>query len=127
MPYKDSSKRREVNKRAQARRRGGDVEGVTQPGGDSQGVTRLNPANGLAYGPSMAAMPDRVLAEYERKWHQTEPAYGDGQPGENMACIACSEGFEAIYQSLATKHLEGEVRVGVYGPTVGELYRATHP
>ena len=101
-------------------------EGVTGEGvTESRGVTRLNPANGLAYGPSMASLPERVLAEYERKWKQYEPVYGEGVPGENMACIAV--GFGSIFQALASKHLENEVRVGVYGPTVGDLYEATHP
>ena len=100
-------------------------EGLTKQGSNTKGLTRLNPANGLAYGPSMASLPERVLAEYERKWKQYEPVYGEGVPGENMACIAV--GFGSIYQSLASKHLENEVRVGVYGPTVGQLYEATHP
>ena len=104
------------------------TEGVTGQGVTSGvGVTRLNPASGLAYGPSMASMPEDVLAEYERKWKQHEPVYGVGQPGENMARTAVSEGFEKVYHSLASKHLENEVRVGVYGPTVKELWDATHP
>ena len=164
MPYKDSLKRREANRKAQSRRRGGDMgvtesqgvtvvptsEGVTAGVTDvipsGQGVTgvnppdvnpkprnvnpggmvRVNPANGLAYGPSMASLPDGVLAEYERKWKQYEPRYG-GIPGEHMAHIAIDEGFTRVHTALATKGLENEVRVGVYGPTVKELWGATHP
>jgi len=33
--------------------------------------------------------------------------------------------FERIYQSLAAKGLEHEVRLGIGGPTVGELWAMT--
>jgi len=133
MTYKNEELRRERDRERQRKRRD---KGVTEPQGVTggvtsegvtEGVTRLNPANGLAYGPSMASLPERVLAEYERKWKQYEPVYGKGVPGENLARAAVSESFKRIHTALASKGLENEVRVGVYGPTVGELYEATHP
>ena len=98
MPYKDSLKRREANRKAQSRRRGGDMgvtesqgvtvtptsEGVTAGVTDvipsGQGVTRLNPATMKPY-TAMRDFSDEVLTEYERKWGWFEPHYEPGPRG----------------------------------------------
>ena len=71
--YKDAEKQKEANRKAQAKRRGYDTEGMTEQG--VTGMTRLNPGTMKPYGPSMAVMPDEVLSEYERKWGWYEAKY----------------------------------------------------
>ena len=129
MPYKNPEKQKEA-KRDWARRTRGGVEPVGSTGVDvvepcvEPVRVRINPRTHLPYGPGMMGLPEVVLAEYERKYGQHEPVFGEGSQVALLAEYASSEKFERIHASLG--QYAGDVRVGCFGPTVEELYQATH-
>lgn len=107
------------------------IPDVTPKVGVTEGVTpvRLNPRTGLPYGPGMLGLLSTsqgtaALTEYERKYGQHAPVYGTGSIHQSMAEYAASDKFRQIYESLGP--YADNVRVGCFGPTVAELYRATH-
>ena len=135
MPYKNPEKQKEAVRKAVAKSRG-ITQGITGgedviPSGPENVIpkVRINPMTKLPYGKGMLGLMNTpqgmaALAEYERKHGQTEPVYGTGSPSAWMARYAISEGFERIHHELGP--YAGEVRVGCFGPTVEELYSATH-
>jgi hypothetical protein len=108
----------------------GVTAGVTPaPKGSTDMPVRLNPRTGLPYGPGMLGLLSTpqgtaALTEYERKYGQHAPVYGTGSIHQSMAEYAASDKFRQIYESLGP--YADNVRVGCFGPTVAELYRATH-
>jgi len=72
-----------------------------------------------------------AVREAVRRHREVAQAVGGTLEGSSMEVArrriaeALTPEFERIYQSLAAKHLEHEVRLGIGGPTVGELWVMT--
>jgi len=73
----------------------------------------------------------RKVREAVRRHREVAKAVGGTLEGPSVEVArrriaeALTPEFERIYQSLAAKGLEHEVRLGIGGPTVGELWAMT--
>jgi len=120
--YADKEKGKEAQ-RERTRRYREKAKGVTEVVEDVTPV-RLNPRTGKAYGTSMLGLLSypkgaECLKEYEKRYNQTEPVYGEGNKYDFLAEYGTSEKFKRIVSSLGD--LSGEVRIGAFGPTIQEL------